>query len=61
MPNAATAEVYFIAIMMVLILIVSFTATFIFFRQYKREMKSREEAKMKKQTEKSQAETSKSE
>jgi uncharacterized protein YpmB len=48
MPNAATAEVYFIAIMMVLILVISFTATFIFFRQYKREMKAREEAKREK-------------
>ena len=48
MSNAGTAELYFIAIMMLLILIISFTATYIFFRQYKREMKLKEEAKFSK-------------
>lgn len=37
MTNAAVAELYFIAAMMILILILSFGATYIFFRQYKRE------------------------
>lgn len=42
MSNAATAELYFIAAMMILILILSVSATYIFFRQYKREMKNKD-------------------
>ena len=38
MPNSATAEVYFIAAMMILILIMSAVSVYIFFRTYKREM-----------------------
>lgn len=38
MPGAADAEIYFIAAMMVLILVISFVAVFFFVRQYKREM-----------------------
>jgi hypothetical protein len=37
MPGAATAELIFIAAMMVLILIFSFSAVYFFFRQYKKE------------------------
>ena len=48
MPNVATAEIYFISIMMLLILVICAAATFFFFRQYRREMKAKEEAKIKK-------------
>lgn len=37
MPNAGTAEIYFIAAMMILILVISFAAVYFFFRQYKLE------------------------
>ena len=46
MPNIATAEIYFISLMMILILVICTVATFFFFRQYKREMKANEEAKI---------------
>ena len=46
MPNVATAELYFISLMMLLILVICIAATFFFFRQYKREMKAKEEAKI---------------
>lgn len=42
MTDSATAEAYFIAAMMILILILSVSATYIFFRQYNREMKNKE-------------------
>jgi len=49
MPGAERAEIYFIAAMMVLILILSIAAVYIFIRQYKKEMrakKSRDEKKV---------------
>lgn len=41
MTNAAVAELYFIAAMMILIMIMSVGATYIFFRQYKLEKKNK--------------------
>jgi len=41
MPGAERAEIYFIAAMMVLILILSFAAVYIFIRQYKRETREK--------------------
>lgn len=41
MPGAERAEIYFIAAMMVLILILSFAAVYIFIRQYKKEMREK--------------------
>jgi hypothetical protein len=41
MPGAATAEIIFIAAMMVLILVISFAAVYFFFRTYKKEMRTR--------------------
>ena len=38
MPGSATAELIFIAAMMILILIFSFAAVYFFFRQYKKEI-----------------------
>lgn len=43
MTNAATAEAYFIGAMMILILILSVSATYIFFRQYHREKNNKEQ------------------
>lgn len=43
MPGAADAELYFIAAMMVLILVISFVAVFFFVRQYKKEMAEKAE------------------
>ena len=43
MTNAATAEAYFIGAMMILILILSVSATYIFFRQYHREKRNKEQ------------------
>ena len=37
MPNSFLSEIYFIALMMVLTVILSVAATYIFVRQYKRE------------------------
>ena len=42
MNNSETAEMVFITAMMILILILSCGATYIFFRQYKREKKDKE-------------------
>ncbi len=42
MSNAAVAELYFIAAMMILILIVSSVATYLFFRQYKIEKRDKD-------------------
>jgi uncharacterized protein YpmB len=47
MTGAARAEIYFIAAMMVLILIVSGASVYFFFKQYKKEMKERAERKAK--------------
>jgi len=41
MPGAERAEIYFIAGMMVLILILSFAAVYIFIRQYKKETREK--------------------
>lgn len=41
MQNAAEAEMYFIAVMMVLILVISSLAVFFFVRQYKKEMREK--------------------
>ena len=43
MPGAGRAEVYFIAAMMILIVILSVTACVVFFRTYKKEMREKEE------------------
>ncbi len=51
MPNSATAEVYFIAAMMILILIMSAVSVFVFFRTYKREMIARQKRIEKKREE----------
>ncbi len=40
MPSA-DAEIYFIAAMMVLILVISFAAVYFFARQYRKEMRSK--------------------
>jgi hypothetical protein len=48
MPGAERAEIYFIAAMMVLILILSVGSVYIFFRQYKKEMREKEERAQKK-------------
>ena len=41
MPGAATAEIIFITAMMALILIISFTAVFFFFKTYTKEKRER--------------------
>ena len=51
MPNSETAEVYFIAAMMILILILSAVSVFIFFRTYKREMNAKQKRIEKKRKE----------
>lgn len=43
MPSA-NAEIYFIGAMMFLILVISFSAVYIFVRQYKKETREREAA-----------------
>lgn len=45
MPGAGRAEIYFIAAMMVLIVILSVTAVIIFWRTYKKEMREKEARK----------------
>ena len=51
MPSAE-AEVYFIAAMMVLILVVSFAAVYFFVRQYRNEMREKAETARRKTAEK---------
>jgi heme/copper-type cytochrome/quinol oxidase subunit 2 len=46
--NTGTAELYLIVVYMTLILIIASVAVYIFIRQYKREMQSKNEAKQKK-------------
>ena len=46
--NSGTAEFYLIVGYMGLVLIIAFVAVYFFFRQYKREMKAKNEAKKKK-------------
>ncbi len=41
MPGAERAEIYFIAAMMLLILILSFAAVYFFVKQYKKEMRDK--------------------
>ncbi len=41
MPGAGRAEIYFIAAMMILTVILSVTAIFIFFRTYRKEMREK--------------------
>ena len=55
MPGSAKAEVIFIAAMMILILIISFTAVFFFARQYKRERAAKAENAVKRESEKAEA------
>jgi len=42
MPNAGAAEIYFITAMMILIMVISATAVYFFFRTYKKEKLQRE-------------------
>jgi len=42
MPGSERAEIYFIAVMMILILIVSFVAIYFFVKTYRKEMHERE-------------------
>ena len=51
MPSAE-AEVYFIAAMMVLILVISGVSVYFFFKQYKKEMREKAERASKKAAEK---------
>ena len=51
MPGAERAEVYFIAAMMGLILILSFASVYFFIRQYKKEMREKELRNEKKRAE----------
>ena len=44
MPGAERAEIYFITAMMILILVLCVAAVYFFFRQYKKEMREKEEA-----------------
>jgi preprotein translocase subunit YajC len=50
--NSGTAELYLIVVYMTLVLIIAFTAVYFFIRQYKREMKNKQDAKsnLKKET-----------
>lgn len=53
MQNSETAEIYFIAAMFVLIMIISAVAVFVFFRTYNKEKNAKQkrlEAKLKEQT-----------
>lgn len=43
MPGSGRAEVYFIAAMMVLILVVSAVSVYFFFKTYRKEMREKEE------------------
>jgi uncharacterized protein YpmB len=52
MPGAERAEIYFIAAMMVLILILSFASVYFFIRQYKKEMRDKKSRAEKKAAEK---------
>lgn len=56
MPGSDRAEIYFIAAMMVLILILSFTAVYFFMKTYRKEMRERQERAERKKTEKSKLE-----
>ena len=49
MPNEGNSELYFIAAMMVLTVILCVVASYIFFRTYRKEMREREEQRKQKQ------------
>ena len=49
MPGSATAEVIFIAVMMILIMVISIAAVYFCFKTYKKEMKAKEEARKRKE------------
>jgi len=49
MPGRATAEVIFVAAMMIRILVVSCAAVFCFFKTYRKEMKAKEQARRKRE------------
>lgn len=57
MSGSAVAEIYFIAGMMTLILIMSFAAVYFFVRTYRKEKRAKEEAARKKAAQKLAAET----
>ena len=50
MPNEGNSEFYFIAAMMVLIVILCVVAVYVFFRTYKKEMREKAERLAQKQT-----------
>ncbi|HEX6280237.1 MAG TPA: hypothetical protein VFZ49_09525 [Pyrinomonadaceae bacterium] len=52
MPGADRAEIYFIAAMMVLILILSFAAVYFFVKTYKKEMRDKRERESRKSAQK---------
>jgi uncharacterized protein YpmB len=54
MPGADRAEIYFIAAMMVLILILSFAAVYFFVKTYKKEMRDKRERESRKSAAKAQ-------
>ena len=56
MPGAERAEIYFIVAMMVLILILSVAAVIFFVKQYRKEMRDKEDRIAKKSAEKAQQE-----
>lgn len=53
MLGAVKSEIIFITAMMILILIISAAAVFLFLRQYKREMLEKKQSKERKSTERS--------
>jgi uncharacterized protein YpmB len=59
MPNSATAELYFIASMMILILVVCGVACYFFFKTFRREREAKELAALKRKIEKEKAEAAK--
>jgi uncharacterized protein YpmB len=61
MPGAERAEIYFITAMMILILVVCGASVYFFFRQYKIEMREKEEAKRIKAEKAEKAEAAKAE
>ncbi len=52
MPGADRAEIYFITAMMILILVLSFSAVYFFVRQYRKEMREKEHRKTRRDAEK---------
>lgn len=56
MPGTGRSEVIFVAAMMILIMILSITAVYVFFRTYKKEMRDKD---LRKQAKDREAETAK--